>query len=45
MGKKMKAAGVDIIYSVTALKVHAKIALVKTKKGDRSKLLRFTGHR
>lgn len=33
--KKMKAAGVDIIYSVTALKVHAKIALVKTKKGDR----------
>ncbi|RWY49980.1 polyphosphate kinase 1 [Mucilaginibacter gilvus] len=33
--KKMKAAGVDIIYSVTALKVHAKIALVKTRKGDR----------
>ncbi|MEO7212560.1 polyphosphate kinase 1 [Mucilaginibacter sp.] len=33
--KKMKAVGVDIIYSVTALKVHAKIALVKTKKGDR----------
>ncbi|OOQ59942.1 polyphosphate kinase 1 [Mucilaginibacter pedocola] len=33
--KKMKSAGVDIIYSVTALKVHAKIALVKTKKGDR----------
>ncbi|RZK54308.1 MAG: polyphosphate kinase 1, partial [Pedobacter sp.] len=27
--KKMKEAGVDIIYSVTALKVHAKIALVK----------------
>jgi polyphosphate kinase len=27
--KKMKEAGVDIVYSVTALKVHAKIALVK----------------
>ncbi|MCX2574982.1 polyphosphate kinase 1 [Pedobacter sandarakinus] len=27
--KKMKAVGVDIIYSVTALKVHAKVALVK----------------
>ncbi|RFZ85039.1 polyphosphate kinase 1 [Mucilaginibacter terrenus] len=34
--KKMKAAGVDIIYSVTALKVHAKIALVKTRKNDRT---------
>jgi polyphosphate kinase len=33
--KKMKDAGVKIIYSVTALKVHAKIALVKTKKGNR----------
>ncbi|RYD85351.1 MAG: polyphosphate kinase 1, partial [Sphingobacteriales bacterium] len=33
--KKMKNAGVQIIYSVTALKVHAKIALVKTRKGDR----------
>jgi polyphosphate kinase len=29
--KKMKAAGVEISYSVTALKVHAKIALVKRK--------------
>ncbi len=29
--KKMKEAGVSIIYSVTALKVHAKIALVKRK--------------
>ncbi|RZL39248.1 MAG: polyphosphate kinase 1, partial [Pedobacter sp.] len=28
---KMKEAGVDIIYSVTALKVHAKIALVKRR--------------
>lgn len=33
---KMKTAGVDIIYSVTALKVHAKIALVKRKIGLRS---------
>jgi len=31
--KKMKEAGVEIIYSVTALKVHAKIALVKRKEG------------
>lgn len=29
--KKMKEAGVEIMYSVTALKVHAKIALVKRK--------------
>jgi polyphosphate kinase len=29
--KKMKTAGVTIIYSVTALKVHAKIALVKRR--------------
>lgn len=34
--KKMKAAGVNIIYSVTALKVHAKIALVKRKINMRS---------
>lgn len=33
--KKMKEAGVKIIYSITALKVHAKVALVKTRKGDR----------
>lgn len=33
--KKMKAAGVDIIYSVTALKVHAKVALVKRKVNGR----------
>ncbi len=32
---KMKDAGVDIIYSVTALKVHAKIALVKKRVGLR----------
>lgn len=29
--KKMKEAGVEIMYSVTALKVHAKIALVKRR--------------
>jgi polyphosphate kinase len=33
--KKMKDAGVKIIYSVTALKVHAKIAIVKTRKAGR----------
>lgn len=33
---KMKDAGVEIIYSVTALKVHAKIALVKRKVNLRS---------
>lgn len=38
--KKMKAAGVNIIYSVTALKVHAKVALVKRKRGIR---LQYTG--
>lgn len=38
--KKMKAVGIDIIYSVTALKVHAKVALVKRKVGDRMK---YTG--
>lgn len=35
--KKMKSAGVNIIYSVTALKVHAKVALVKRKAGGRVK--------
>ncbi len=34
--KKMKEAGVTIIYSVTALKVHAKIAMVKRKVGLRT---------
>lgn len=34
--KKMKEAGVEIVYSVTALKVHAKIALVKRKVGLRT---------
>lgn len=34
--KKMKEAGVTIMYSVTALKVHAKIALVKRRIDSRS---------
>jgi len=38
--KKMKEVGVDIIYSVTALKVHAKVALVKRQSGDR---MRYSG--
>lgn len=33
--KKMKQAGVKIIYSDTSLKVHAKIALVKRKAEDK----------
>lgn len=33
--RKMKAAGVRIIYSIPALKVHAKIALVKTRINER----------
>ncbi|MES2277660.1 MAG: polyphosphate kinase 1 [Bacteroidota bacterium] len=35
--KRMKAAGVDIIYSVTALKVHAKVALIKRNMKGRIK--------
>ncbi|MBW8688390.1 polyphosphate kinase 1 [Chitinophaga sp. B61] len=31
--KKMKAAGVKIVYSIPGLKVHAKIALVKRRRG------------
>ncbi|MGM9478853.1 polyphosphate kinase 1 [Pedobacter sp. GSP4] len=38
--KKMKEVGIDIIYSVTALKVHAKVALVKRQVGDR---MRYSG--
>lgn len=33
--KKMKDAGVKISYSITANKVHAKIAFIKIKNGDR----------
>ncbi|WP_353718097.1 hypothetical protein [Dyadobacter sp. 676] len=36
--KKMKSAGVKIIYSVNALKVHAKLALVKRKHETHSYL-------
>jgi polyphosphate kinase len=35
--KKMKSAGVNIIYSITALKVHAKVALVKRRVSHRIK--------
>lgn len=35
--KRMKAAGVNIIYSITALKVHAKVALVKRNINGRIK--------
>ena len=38
--KRMKDAGVKIIYSISSLKVHAKIALVKRRTGLRSK---YTG--
>lgn len=34
--KKMKAAGVKIIYSIPGIKVHAKLALVKRKSGFKS---------
>jgi polyphosphate kinase len=34
---RLKAAGATIIYSVTALKVHAKVALVKRKVNNRVK--------
>lgn len=33
--KRMKEAGVKIVYSIPGLKVHAKIALVKRKRGHR----------
>jgi len=35
--KKLKAAGVKIIYSIPGLKVHAKVALVKKRKDKRTK--------
>jgi polyphosphate kinase len=38
--KKMKNAGVQIIYSSSAIKVHAKMALVKRRSGDR---ITYTG--
>jgi polyphosphate kinase len=41
--KKLKAAGANIIYSVTALKVHAKIALAKRRQGVRLKYFGLLG--
>lgn len=35
--KRMKAAGVKIIYSIPGLKVHAKVALVKRREGLRNR--------
>ncbi len=35
--KKMKAAGIKIIYSIPTLKVHAKIALIKMRSNDKVK--------
>jgi polyphosphate kinase len=34
--RRMKEAGVDIIYSIPELKVHAKLALIKRKKNEHS---------
>lgn len=41
--KKLIAAGAEIIYSVTALKVHAKIVLVKRRHGSRLKYFGLLG--
>lgn len=38
-GKKMKDAGIDVIYSFDEIKVHSKICLVKRKEG--SKVTRY----
>ncbi|MEO6729581.1 MAG: polyphosphate kinase 1 [Ferruginibacter sp.] len=38
-GKKMKAAGIRIIYSIPNLKVHAKVALVKRRQQERVEYL------
>jgi polyphosphate kinase len=38
-GKRMKAAGIKVIYSIPGLKVHAKIALLKRKHNKYSGLL------
>jgi polyphosphate kinase len=37
--KKMKSAGIRIIYSIPGLKVHAKLALIKLKKAGKMILL------
>jgi polyphosphate kinase len=41
--KKLQKAGAQIIYSVIALKIHAKIALVKLQQGSRIKYLGLLG--
>ncbi|HET8572486.1 MAG TPA: polyphosphate kinase 1 [Edaphocola sp.] len=41
--KKMKAAGVRIIYSIPGWKVHAKVALVKYKSGYRKRYYGLLG--
>jgi polyphosphate kinase len=41
--KKLKAAGATILYSVTALKVHAKLALVKREEDGRLKYYGLLG--
>lgn len=41
--KKMKAAGIRIIYSIPGLKVHAKVALVVRRRGSRSEYLGLLG--
>jgi polyphosphate kinase len=38
-GKRMKTAGIKVIYSIPGLKVHAKIALLKRKRNKYSGLL------
>lgn len=41
--EKMKAAGIEIIYSIPGLKVHAKVALVKKKTEGKLKSYAFFG--
>lgn len=41
--KKLKNAGAQIVYSIIALKVHAKIALVKRRQGKRLKYFGLLG--
>ncbi len=41
--RKMKAAGVKVIYSIPGLKVHAKVALVKRKTDNKTTLFGLLG--
>ncbi|MBS1585974.1 MAG: polyphosphate kinase 1 [Bacteroidetes bacterium] len=41
--KKMKDAGVEIIYSIPGIKVHAKIALIVKNKPNKRKMLSIIG--